>query len=405
MVRAFHAAAIGALVMAAVLLVLYKIVDPSRHVLPAVLAIVPMLVMIAVHARRGTWRSAALFLVVGGVCAWWFSLVVELQLGDVPSVASYLVSLAIIPLLLVGGAGSGAARVIAWSVLGFAVGRVATLVGTAQADGSYRPGVLAWVTLAMVVGIMGVGSRMTSRLQRIQPELLRSARDEHVSAYRQRTELEAAAILHDTVLSHLGALALAPDGPMDGTLAQKVDEDLATLSERDWLSTDRTAASTMHDAFGSMLTQHRDAGLDVTLSGDLAVLDRLGGEVLTAVTRATDQCLANVRKHAETDTAEVSVFDDGRSCTVMVVDDGRGFDERETGADRMGLRNSVRERVGRVGGEVQVWSAPGSGTSVMLTVPLDAPALPPTPEDDGMRRSGPTVVPERVDARDEERAS
>jgi signal transduction histidine kinase len=56
----------------------------------------------------------------------------------------------------------------------------------------------------------------------------------------------------------------------------------------------------------------------------------------------------------------------------MVVDDGRGFDEQATGADRMGLRNSVRERIGRVGGDVQVWSSPGSGTSVMMSVPYSA---------------------------------
>jgi len=35
----------------------------------------------------------------------------------------------------------------------------------------------------------------------------------------------------------------------------------------------------------------------------------------------------------------------------------------------MGLRGSVRERIGRVGGDVQIWSSPGSGTSVMMTVP------------------------------------
>jgi hypothetical protein len=35
----------------------------------------------------------------------------------------------------------------------------------------------------------------------------------------------------------------------------------------------------------------------------------------------------------------------------------------------MGLRGSVRERIGRVGGDVQVWSSPGSGTSVMMSVP------------------------------------
>jgi signal transduction histidine kinase len=118
-----------------------------------------------------------------------------------------------------------------------------------------------------------------------------------------------------------------------------------------------------------MVDEHRALGLDVTVSGDPSALERLDQRALTALIRAVGQCLANVRKHAGTDAAEVSVFDDSASCTVMVVDDGRGFDEDATGADRMGLRGSVRDRIGRVGGDVQIWSSPGSGTSVMMTVP------------------------------------
>jgi signal transduction histidine kinase len=52
-----------------------------------------------------------------------------------------------------------------------------------------------------------------------------------------------------------------------------------------------------------------------------------------------------------------------------VIDAGRGFDEAATGRDRLGLRTSVRSRIASVGGRVQVWSAPGRGTSVLLQVP------------------------------------
>ncbi|QKS16036.1 hypothetical protein HUN59_07235 [Curtobacterium sp. Csp2] len=125
-----------------------------------------------------------------------------------------------------------------------------------------------------------------------------------------------------------------------------------------------------------MVDEHRAEGLQVDVTGDTAVLGALDHTASTALFRAVGQCLANVRKHAGTDRAEVSVFDDGASCTVMVVDDGRGFDEQETSPDRMGLRGSVRERIARVGGDVQVWSSPGSGTSVMMTVPHAAAAVP-----------------------------
>ena len=125
-----------------------------------------------------------------------------------------------------------------------------------------------------------------------------------------------------------------------------------------------------------MVDEQRATGLQVTVTGDPTSVGRLDPRAMTAVVRAVGQCLANVLKHADTDAAEVSVFDDGVACTVMVVDDGRGFDEQATGSDRMGLRNSVRERIGRVGGDVQVWSSPGSGTSVMMSVPFAAASMP-----------------------------
>ena len=374
-VRAFHAAAIGSLAAAAIALLLYRLADPDVQVAGAVLALVPMLGMIGVHVQFGTWRSAVAFLAVGGVCTWWFAVVVQ---REVPTgwVASYLLSLSVIPLVLVGGAGAVARRVVLWSVAGFVVGRGAALLALVQTAGRPHPLVLAWVTLAFVIALVLFTSRNTAGSARVQPELLRSAREEHVSAYRAGVEAEAAAILHDTVLNHLGAIALAPDGPMDPHLARTVESDVAMLTGRAWLAPDQAAvvpdAGVAVRSFEQMVDEHRALGLDVTVTGDPSVLSRLNQPAMTAILRAVGQCLANVRKHAGTDAAEVSVFDDGTSCTVMVVDDGRGFDERETSPDRMGLRGSVRERIGRVGGDVQVWSSPGSGTSVMMTVPYGA---------------------------------
>ncbi len=378
-VRAFHAAAVGSVVAAAVVLLLYRLADPDVRIVGAVLALVPMALMIGVHVQFDTWRSAVAFLLVGGVSAWWFALVVQ---REVPAgwVTSYLLSLVIIPLVLVGGAGAVAGRVVLWSVGGFLVGRLATSIAVAQVDGPPRPLLLAWVTLGFVVALVLFTSRNTARSERVQPELLRSAREEHVSAYRAGVEAEAAAILHDTVLNHLGAIALAPDGPMDPQLARTVESDVAMLTGKEWLApTEATAdqpSAVAVDAFEAMVDEHRAEGLQVDVTGDTAVLGALDHTASTALFRAVGQCLANVRKHAGTDRAEVSVFDDGTSCTVMVVDDGRGFDEQETSPDRMGLRGSVRERIARVGGDVQVWSSPGSGTSVMMTVPHAAAAVP-----------------------------
>ena len=64
----------------------------------------------------------------------------------------------------------------------------------------------------------------------------------------------------------------------------------------------------------------------------------------------------------------------GTALTVMVIDDGVGFATAAVAPDRLGLTASVEGRLTRVHGHVQVWSSPGSGTSIVLRVPFAAGA-------------------------------
>jgi signal transduction histidine kinase len=53
----------------------------------------------------------------------------------------------------------------------------------------------------------------------------------------------------------------------------------------------------------------------------------------------------------------------------MIVDSGSGFDPHEIGDDRLGVRASIIQRVEAVGGYARVWSTPGNGTSVLISMP------------------------------------
>ena len=53
---------------------------------------------------------------------------------------------------------------------------------------------------------------------------------------------------------------------------------------------------------------------------------------------------------------------------VFVRDRGVGFDPDAVPSDRQGLAKSIRSRVERRGGTVEVRSAPGRGTEVRLTI-------------------------------------
>ena len=68
----------------------------------------------------------------------------------------------------------------------------------------------------------------------------------------------------------------------------------------------------------------------------------------------------------------MEIIYDSREFRLRIRDDGRGIDPAilETGgrADHWGLQG-MRERAHRIGGKLDLWSRPGSGTEVELTVP------------------------------------
>jgi signal transduction histidine kinase len=112
----------------------------------------------------------------------------------------------------------------------------------------------------------------------------------------------------------------------------------------------------------------------VEVTGDPAAVGRLDAKRAAALGLAAKQCLINVLKHAGVDHAEVVVFGAETDVSVMILDSGKGFVVDETGADRLGIRESVRRRLEAVGGEALLWSSPGRGTSVLLRVPANTPA-------------------------------
>ncbi|MEO8527833.1 MAG: ATP-binding protein, partial [Pseudolysinimonas sp.] len=94
---------------------------------------------------------------------------------------------------------------------------------------------------------------------------------------------------------------------------------------------------------------------------------------LLAAVRAS---LENVVRHSGATTAEVEVIAEAGSVTVMVTDRGSGFDLGSVAGDRLGLRASVVERMAAVGGMAKIWSAPGEGTSVVISAPASPEFLP-----------------------------
>jgi signal transduction histidine kinase len=165
-------------------------------------------------------------------------------------------------------------------------------------------------------------------------------------------------------------------------MLQQQDSDSAALLEE--LQEDvRTALRELRDlAHGVFPAELDEGGLAPALRFALArsglqhELDcRLGRryrpEVETALYFTCLEALQNIAKHAGPDvTARVVVRERGAAVELEVADDGRGFVNGHAGAPPAGSGlQGIRDRVGALGGELDVSSAPERGTVLRARVP------------------------------------
>jgi PAS domain S-box-containing protein len=120
-----------------------------------------------------------------------------------------------------------------------------------------------------------------------------------------------------------------------------------------------------------------EQGVEVDLVGTLP--RPVSSDLETLAYRVVQEALTNAAKHARADRVVVSVETTATSLRVEVEDDGRGFDSAMTREflrqGRVGLA-SMRERVELANGTFVIRSSPGRGTSIVATLPVDAPAEP-----------------------------
>jgi signal transduction histidine kinase len=109
------------------------------------------------------------------------------------------------------------------------------------------------------------------------------------------------------------------------------------------------------------------AGVRVDVEANIGE-ERLPHDVETALYRIVQEALTNIAKHADANRISIVVARKGNAATVVVEDDGNGFDpDLTTGG--LGL-TGMRERVALLGGRLTVETSSGAGTTIAAEVPL-----------------------------------
>jgi signal transduction histidine kinase len=107
-----------------------------------------------------------------------------------------------------------------------------------------------------------------------------------------------------------------------------------------------------------------DGALEVDLEIDPKV--RLAPDEQIQIFRIVQEGLANVRKHSGARRAWVRISGESGSRSVLVEDDGTGFENEGNGAGQ-GLRN-IRLRAETIGGDFRLRSQPGRGTALEVVL-------------------------------------
>ena len=111
------------------------------------------------------------------------------------------------------------------------------------------------------------------------------------------------------------------------------------------------------------------SGVEASFSSR-GVPDEISKELGICFYRIAQEALNNVARHADTDTARVSLIGDDDHLELMIQDAGSGFErDKRTSTQGIGLE-SMEERARLVHGRLEIDTGPGRGTTVSVRVPL-----------------------------------
>jgi two-component system sensor histidine kinase DevS len=252
---------------------------------------------------------------------------------------------------------------------------------------------------ANVIGVMSVATRHMQHLETREINLLTSigtwtgttienvrlnqqGRRLAVLEERERIGMD----LHDGIIQSIYAVGLALDyarmevetnpGKAIGKLEQAIEGLNGTIRDiRTYIMDLRPRqfrGENLMDSLQRLIDETRaNTNLGINLTGPDSGSVILPTAISTALFHISQEALANVAKHAEAHSVKLNLWLAPGRVMLEVSDDGVGFDLSKTSqALGHGLAN-MRTRARKTGGDIEINSELGKGTSVLTWIPLD----------------------------------
>jgi signal transduction histidine kinase len=97
--------------------------------------------------------------------------------------------------------------------------------------------------------------------------------------------------------------------------------------------------------------------------------ERLNSTLESIIYRLIQEMTTNIIKHAKATNVTLQLIEHDNELTVLVEDDGVGFDTEQVGENGIGLQN-LKTRVAFLKGAIHFDSSIGKGTTITIDVPL-----------------------------------
>ncbi|MDB6020378.1 MAG: Histidine kinase [Pedosphaera sp.] len=213
---------------------------------------------------------------------------------------------------------------------------------------------------------------------------------QHQAMDRERVRI--AQDMHDEIGSKLTKISFLSERAKvelreEGQVKNKIDsialtsrELLKSLDEIVWAVNPRN--DTLEHLVGYLGQYAREYFQDTSLQCDMRLQGELPEMAMSAEMRhnlflAFEECLNNILKHAGATHVRVEINSGKKRLQIIIRDNGRGFEPAQVAVASPlsgggnGLPN-IQRRLKDIGGECTIQSRPGEGTTVDLSIPLEA---------------------------------
>ena len=242
---------------------------------------------------------------------------------------------------------------------------------------------------------------MTRELRESQTKLEQSHQNlrrlaAHADQIKEGERKRIAREIHDDLGQNLLALRIEAD-----MLATRTRERHPRLHERarSTLSQIDATIKSVRQIINDLRPNVLDLGLSAAVEWQIAEFRRRSGiacelvaepkdvtlsdHAATAFFRILQESLSNIVRHAHATNVRVELASSGTELTMTVIDNGIGLGARERGKPGSFGLVGIEERINILGGAFSISSTDGEGTTVCVSVPIDAVAAHDAEHSDG----------------------